>query len=173
MFKGRYLHRIDNKGRVNLPFKMRQEAGRGVIFNDFVVTKGMNGCLALFPVKTFDELEKNFDASELPDDARIYLAREFFSYSHEFSLDSQGRIKLPSLLIEDAQLNGDVLVLGVGHWIEFWNPDVYNEFIEKSKVKYENLAKVIFGSLLKKNKPNDSENNGPNNEENIPPAGDG
>ena len=168
MFKGRYLHRIDNKGRVNLPFKMRQEAGRGLMYSEFTVTKGMNGCLALFPTSTFDELEEKFDISKLSEEEGIMLAREFFSYSHEVNLDSQGRIKLPPLLIEEANLNGDVLVLGVGRWLEFWNPEVYKKFIETTKTPYENRAKIIFGSFLTKKKPTESEENESAKKEDIP-----
>ncbi|MCD6417978.1 hypothetical protein J7M00_04265 [bacterium] len=159
MFIGRYIHKIDSKGRLALPIRMR-EAGKGVSYSQFIVTKGIGGCIAVFPVDKFENFLDGFDPEELSPEQGLNFYREVASWAHDVSVDNQGRINLPQMLIENVGLNEEVLVLGVVDWIEIWDPMKYREHIEKSNTQYDDGAMQFFSSLIrgrKKKRQSDEE----------------
>ncbi|MCD6123781.1 cell division/cell wall cluster transcriptional repressor MraZ [bacterium] len=148
MFYGKYRHKIDSKGRVALPARLRT-AGKGLGYTEFVLTRGIGGCIALFPANKFEEFINNFDASELSFEESLAFYREFASWAHFVAIDNQGRILLPSVLKEEAGIKDDVLILGVVDWIEIWNPDRYSAYTKSQKVDYDSGAMKFFGSLIR------------------------
>ncbi len=159
MFLGRYIHKVDSKGRLALPIRMR-EAGKGINYSEFIITKGIGGCIALFPVDKFENFLEGFNPEELSPEQGLNFYREVASWAHNVSVDGQGRINLPQLLIENVGLDEEVLVLGVVDWIEIWDPVKYNEHIEKSNTKYDEGAMEFFSSLIRgkrKNKQSEQE----------------
>ena len=138
MFLGEYNHSIDAKGRLIVPAKFREELGE-----NFIVTKGLDGCLYIYP----DEEWKKFESklSELPmgkGDTRK-IVRFFLSAATQVELDKQGRILIPSVLREFAGLDRDVVLVGSASKIESWS----NERFDSSNAEYEDNMDEIAADM--------------------------
>ncbi len=124
MLLGEYFHNIDAKGRIILPSKFRTELGE-----QFIVTKGFDGCLYGYSISAWKEIEEKI--KELPlvtgKDARSFT-RFFFSSAVLCDIDSQGRILISSTLREFASLKKEVTIIGVSSRIEFWSKDKWEEY---------------------------------------------
>lgn len=119
--KGEYLHSIDSKGRLIVPAKLRDELGE-----TFVVTKGVDDCLFVYPQTEWEVLENKIKA--LPLSKSRNLQRFFFSSAIDCSLDSQSRILISSNLREYANLTKDVTVIGVSDRVEIWDTETWNKY---------------------------------------------
>lgn len=120
MFMGEYNHTIDAKGRIIVPAKLREELG-----DEFVVTLGLDGCLFVYPNTewlNFVEKLKNLPGNR---EAR-QLQRYFLAGAVSCELDKQGRILIPGKLREHAQLEKDVVFVGVLGKIEIWSKERWN-----------------------------------------------
>ncbi len=122
MFMGEYSHSIDEKGRLIVPSKFREElSGR------FVVTKGLEKCLYAYPMEEWEKIEEKF--KELPltaKDARKFT-RFFFSGAGELEIDKQGRALIPANLREYAGIEKDVVLAGVISRVEIWSRQNWEE----------------------------------------------
>jgi len=124
MFMGEYNHTIDPKGRVIVPAKFREALGE-----EFVVTKGLDGCLFVYDMKEWNAFEEKLKTLPITNkDARSFV-RFFLAGATGVELDKQGRILLPGVLREFAALNKDVVLVGVASRVEIW-----------SKERWENTA---------------------------------
>lgn len=118
MFMGEYNHTIDAKGRLIIPAKFREALG-----DDFVVTKGLDGCLFVYDNNEWDVFEQKLKSLPLTNkDARSFV-RFFLAGAANVEVDKQGRILVPSVLREFAQLNKDVVMVGVASRIEIWSKE--------------------------------------------------
>ena len=118
MFKGEYDHTIDAKGRIILPAKFREELG-----GEFVVTKGLDQCLFVYPQDEWKRIEDNFrEKSMTSKDARKFM-RFFFAGAADCEVDKQGRILLPAKLREYAGLEKDIVSVGVLSRVEIWSKE--------------------------------------------------
>lgn len=116
MFMGEYNHSIDAKGRLIVPAKFREQLGE-----TFVVTKGLDSCLFVYPNSEWELIQQKFH--EMPStskDARMF-ARFFFAGAAECEVDKQGRILLPKPLLDHAHLEKDVVLAGVMNRVEIWD----------------------------------------------------
>lgn len=122
MFTGEYGHTIDAKGRLIIPSRFREELG-----DKFYLTRGMDGCLFIFPQDAWTEFEQKLAALPLTSkDARTFT-RFFVSGATECELDKQGRILVPQSLREYANLVKDVILAGNLHRIEVWSKERWTE----------------------------------------------
>lgn len=121
--KGEYQHTLDAKGRLFIPAKLREQLGDG-----FVVTKGLDGCLFLYPQKAWDELEQKI--RQLPMSKSRGLQRFFLSSAADVTVDRQGRIVIPTTLRSYANLERDVVVIGVGERAELWDARRWNAYTD-------------------------------------------
>lgn len=122
MFMGEYNHSIDQKGRLIVPSKFREQLG-----NEFVVTKGLDGCLFVYSNEEWQRIEEKF--REIPlttKDARKF-SRFFFAGAATCEVDKQGRILLPSNLREYAAIEKEVVSVGVLSRVEIWSKDRWSE----------------------------------------------
>ena len=122
MFTGEYHHSIDAKGRLIVPSKFREQLG-----NEFVVTKGLDGCLFVYSNEEWQRIEEKF--REIPlttKDARKF-SRFFFAGAATCEVDKQGRILLPSNLREYAAIEKEVVSVGVLSRVEIWRKDRWSE----------------------------------------------
>ena len=118
MFMGEYNHTIDAKGRMIVPSKFREQLG-----NEFVVTKGLDGCLFVYPNEEWHNIEEKFRTVPLTTKDARKFSRFFFAGAATCELDKQGRILLPAALREFAGLEKDVVLVGVGSRVEIWSKD--------------------------------------------------
>ena len=113
MFMGEYNHTIDAKGRMIVPSKFREQLG-----NEFVVTKGLDGCLFVYPNEEWHNIEEKFRNVPLTTKDARKFSRFFFAGAATCELDKQGRILIPPVLREFADLQKDVVSVGVLNRIE-------------------------------------------------------
>ena len=116
MLMGEYSHSLDAKGRIIIPAKLREQLG-----DTFVVSKGLEGCLFVFPPAEWEKLSNKIQALPLTDPRGRKFSRYFFSGASELEVDKQGRALLPPNLREEAKLEKDVVLCGVGNRVEIWS----------------------------------------------------
>jgi MraZ protein len=138
MFIGTYEHSIDDKGRLAIPARFRDDLG-----DRFFATRGLDKCLFIFPRNEWERQLAEF--SKLPltmRDARAY-SRLFFSGACECELDRQGRINIPAYLREYADLAKDAIVIGVMTRVEIWSRDVWMGYSGEAEESYEEIAEKL------------------------------
>ena len=118
MFMGEYNHTIDAKGRLIIPFRFREELGE-----NFVLTRGLDGCLSVYPQARWDAFEQKLAALPLTNKEARTLTRFFVSGAVPCELDKQGRILVPATLREYADLQKDVILAGNLDRIEVWSKE--------------------------------------------------
>ena len=118
MFMGEYNHTIDAKGRLIIPAKFREALG-----DEFVVTKGMDGCLFVFDNSEWQAFAEKLRSLPMIDKEVRQFTRFFFVCSASVEVDKQGRILIPSVLREFADITKDAVLIGVGSRIEIWSKD--------------------------------------------------
>ncbi len=139
---GEYSHTIDSKGRLIIPARFREGLG-----DKFVVTKGLDNCLFVYPQPEWAALEQKLKSLPFTRaDARAFV-RFFFSGATESNLDKQGRVLLPSNLREYAQLSKDVVVLGVSSRVEIWSKERWDEYNTAAGQSFEQIAEKIVDLL--------------------------
>lgn len=139
MFTGTYQHTIDAKGRLSLPANFRKN-----LVGDLVVVKGFDDCLQLFPQAAYEEFLSAFTAGGSIEPRIRKMRRYFMSGSAPVELDGAGRIRVPQLLREFAQLEKGVIVNGDGDHIELWNPESWEAYI--SDIDVEDLASELVAA---------------------------
>ena len=138
MFFGSYSHSLDDKGRLVIPRKMRDDLG-----NKIFIMKGFDGALAIYQESAYsrvmEELEKySFNKKENRDYLRLKLASIV-----DLDVDKMGRVQLPVAILGKYHINKDVIVLGAGDHIEVWDKDRYEEYMKSIEDEYEDIAERI------------------------------
>ena len=142
-FRGSYKHSIDHKGRVSIPARFRRLLS-GDANETFVVLRGLDACVSLFPADEFKRLEDRLRSRSFSDETHRRYQRILLLDSRDETLDAQGRVAIPPSLIAHAELKKEVLVNGVLDHIEIWSPDVFEKYMASSDRTYEDMA----GELL-------------------------
>lgn len=138
MFMGEFQHSIDDKGRLIIPAKFREALGP-----QFVVTRGLDSCLFIYPMKEWEQLEQKLKALPLmKSDARAF-SRFFFSGATECELDKQGRINIPTNLSEHAKLEKDCVVIGVSNRVEIWSKGIWENYFNESEASFNEIAEKL------------------------------
>ena len=138
MFFGSYAHTLDNKGRLVIPSKMRNEAvGR------LYVLKGYEGSLAIYKEEDFQRLtlaleNLPYNQRDSRDVQRIALASVT-----ELEVDAQGRIQLPSRLLTDYKISRSVVVIGVINHFEIWDASAWEKYLQQNEKEYEAKAEKL------------------------------
>ena len=139
VFTGEYRHTVDEKGRLAIPTRLRAQLAEGG-----QVSAWMDGCAALHPAATWDELTAQVDALPLTDDRSRKLRRLLYGAAFEVKLDRQGRFVLPQKLRDLARIETEVVLVGAGNRIELWSPQRWSEFSEQMD-QPEALAESLQG----------------------------
>ncbi len=137
MLIGEYTHTIDDKNRLSLPVKFRQEMGKKI-----VVTPGLDGCLWIFTMEQWKSISSKLgEASLLSADNRSFNLY-MLGGAVEVDVDTIGRILVPDFLKERASLKTKVVLIGVQSRVEIWN--------EKSWIEYKKVVEKQADSLAEK-----------------------
>ena len=142
-FKGSYSYSVDSKGRVNIPAKLRKYVSPEANDN-FVVTRGYEQCLFVYPQDEWLRLEQSIRQLSSTNPKHRYFTRTLCQYATEVQLDGQSRITIPRELLQFAQIDSDVLILGVLERIELWNPKRFEEYQQAQSESYEIVAQTVF-----------------------------
>jgi len=139
MLIGEYRHNIDEKGRLIIPAKFREEIG-----NSFVVTKGLDGCLFVYSLVEWEKIiSKLKKLSFTKKDARTFT-RFFLASASVCEFDKQGRINLVNSLVEYAGLKKECTIIGVNDRLEIWSLDKYNSLMEENFEQLDVIAENLF-----------------------------
>ncbi|SHE54573.1 MULTISPECIES: division/cell wall cluster transcriptional repressor MraZ [Caloramator] len=137
MFIGEYSHALDAKNRMIVPAKFREGLG-----GKFIITKGLDGCLYVYPIDEWKKLEDKLKQLPLTNkDARAFV-RFFFSGASEVEIDKQGRALIPQNLIEYANIEKEIVSIGVSNRIEIWSKDKWLEYNEQN-IDYDEIAEKM------------------------------
>ena len=121
-FKGEYSHSIDAKGRLIMPAKFRELLGE-----QFVVTKGFDGCLFVFAQDGWEKFEEKLQALPMDKPEARMLGRFFIAGAIDAEVDKQGRILLPASLLHHAKIEKDAVIAGVGNRAEIWSKEEWEK----------------------------------------------
>lgn len=137
MLSGEYNHSIDAKGRLIIPSKIRESLGE-----NFVITKGMDGCLFLFPENKWEEFEAKLNTLPLTNKNARAMKRFFIgsAVTMEGGLDKQGRVLISSALRKHAGLEKDVVLTGVGDKVEIWDKAAWDAQNVEVEANIEEIA---------------------------------
>ena len=123
MFLGNYAHTLDEKGRLTIPAKYRNQLAAGL-----VVTRSLNDrCLLLMPLERWDSLAAKINALPIADPNSAFLRRVLFSAAEDLLPDKQGRILINQNLRDYAQIQTDVILAGAHSFVELWSPVSWRE----------------------------------------------
>lgn len=138
MFIGEYQHIVDDKGRVIMPSKFRDDLGP-----NFIMTKGLDNCLFVYPKEEWEVLENRLRSLPLTNrDARAFV-RFFFAGATECILDKQGRVLIPSNLRDHAKLEKDAVIIGVAARIEIWSKEEWTAYNDDDSLSYDSIAEKM------------------------------
>ncbi|ADL34604.1 MraZ protein [Butyrivibrio proteoclasticus B316] len=121
-FKGEYSHSIDAKGRLIMPAKFREILGE-----QFVVTRGFDGCLFVFSEEGWEKFEEKLQALPMDKPEARMLSRFFLAGAIDAEVDKQGRILIPSNLLAHSKIEKEAVVAGVGNRVEIWSKDEWEK----------------------------------------------
>lgn len=142
-FKGSYAYSVDNKGRVNIPAKLRKNVAREA--NDtFVVTRGYEECLFVYPQDEWNKLEESIRQLSPTNSRHRFFMRALLERATESQLDAQARISIPKELLQFAHIENEVLIIGVLEHIEIWNPKLYDQYLKAQAESYETVAQTVL-----------------------------
>ena len=120
--RDRYRYNLDNKGRINIPSKFRSALSK-LSNENFVITKGMDSCIVAYPLEEWQiRVESGLRELSSTSSKNRKLVRSITRFANTVKLDAQGRIQITPNLKEYADLEKEVIIIGVVNKIEIWNP---------------------------------------------------
>lgn len=138
MFMGEYRHAMDEKGRLTIPAKFREELGER-----FVLTRGLDQCLFVYPMEEWKNLEGKLKGLPFTKaDARAF-SRFFFSGAVECELDKQGRVNIPSTLLSFARIEKECVIIGVSNRVEIWSEAGWTAYLREKQGSFDEIAEKL------------------------------
>ena len=142
MFIGEYHHSVDDKGRLIIPSKFRDELG-----TKFIITRGIENCLFVYSMESWEKIVNKLETLPFTKkDARAFI-RFFLSGASEAEFDKQGRINITSPLISYANITQECVVIGTGDRLEIWSEESWNDFFTSAKDSMSDIAENLFESV--------------------------
>ena len=139
MLIGEYRHNIDEKGRLIIPSKFRDEIG-----TSFVVTKGLDGCLFVYPLVEWEKIVSKLKTLPFTKkDARTFT-RFFLASATVCEFDKQGRINLVNSLISYAGLKKECTIIGVNDRLEIWESEKYDNLMNENLEELDMISENLF-----------------------------
>ncbi len=139
---------MDDKGRVSLPAKIRKNLAPEAQ-DSFVITRGYDGSLDLFPLDIWNNFEEQLRAqtNRHEGDDRLYI-RTLMRWAQDTALDKQARITIPQDLLDFAGITSNVIIIGVLDKIEIWSPENFRKYDEQhADQSYEAVAASVMGDV--------------------------
>lgn len=139
MFMGEYHHSLDEKGRLIIPAKYRE-----LLESDFIVTRGIENCLYIYPKKTFTHIVEKLESLPFTKKDARGFTRFFMSGATAAEFDKQGRINIPTPLAQYASLQKECVIVGVGERAEIWDKETWEKFMESALTSMSDIAEGLF-----------------------------
>lgn len=138
MFIGEYKHTIDEKGRLAIPVKFRQDLARGA-----VVTRGLDASLFLFPKEEWDKLAEKLAGLPLGQSNSRAFARLMLAGAMDVDVDKQGRLVVPEYLRRYAGIAKNVVVAGLYNRLELWDTERWEAYKVQTEAEAGNIAEKL------------------------------
>ena len=143
MFLGTYEPKLDEKGRVILPAKFREELSTGL-----VLTRGQERCIYVFSAREFEQMsDKIRQAPVTSKQARDYM-RVFLSGASAETPDKQHRVTIPAMLRSYAGLDRDLAVIGAGSRVEIWDAEAWQTYLGEQEAAFAETAEEVIPGLF-------------------------
>ncbi|HKD96560.1 MAG TPA: division/cell wall cluster transcriptional repressor MraZ [Micromonosporaceae bacterium] len=143
MFLGTHTPHLDDKGRLILPAKFRDELAGGV-----VITKGQERCLYVFTTGEFARISEQLHATPVTNKVARAYSRVFFASAHDEIPDRQGRVTIPAHLRDYAGLDRDLVVIGASSRVEIWDRQSWEGYLSESEEAFASIEEgVLPGGL--------------------------
>ena len=143
MFLGTHTPRLDDKGRLILPARFRDQ-----LLDGLVITRGQERCLYIFPMQEFQRMHEEMRQAPLTNkEARDYQ-RVFLSGASSEVPDKQGRVTVPPLLRQYAGLDRDVAVIGAGSRVEVWDLPTWETYLEGAESSFADRSEEVLPGVL-------------------------
>jgi MraZ protein len=138
MFIGEYNHNLDEKGRLAIPVKFREDLKGGA-----VVTKGLDGCLFLYTITEWKILAEKLANLPISQANTRAFARLMLAGAMDVSLDKQGRIIIPDYLRKYINITKKVVINGLYNRLEIWDTDKWEEYKKKTEADSGEIAEQL------------------------------
>ena len=135
MFISEYQHTLDTKSRIIVPIKFREELG-----DKFVMTKGLDHCIFVYPLSEWNSFQEKLKTLPLTNQNARMFVRFFLSGAVECELDKQGRVLISPNLRDYADLDKEVVSIGVGTRVEIWSKRNWEDYHSMENMNLEELA---------------------------------
>ncbi len=142
MFFGTYTPKLDEKGRLFLPAKFRDQLSGGLM-----VTRGQEHCLYVWPQAEIERVTERLREAPVSNKATRDYIRMFSSGASDDAPDKQGRITIPTQLREWAGLSKDVVVIGAMNRLEIWDEAQWNAYSEEQEEAFAELSEEVFPGI--------------------------
>ena len=143
MFLGTHEPKLDEKGRLILPAKFRDELAAGL-----VITKGQERCLYVFPQSEFANITDTLRQAPVTQKAARDYSRVMFAGAHDEIPDRQGRVTIPQGLREYASLEKECVVIGANTRVEIWDSKSWNEYLTDREKNFAEVSEEVFPGLF-------------------------
>lgn len=141
MFMGSFLYKMDNKGRVMIPLQFKKELGE-----KFIITRGFENCLFLYSLSEWERISSELSKIPLSTKESRYFLRIWFSSAIEVEVDGYSRILIPLDFRKFANLNREVVFIGVYNRVELWDKMMWEEYRNSKELTYEeSISKILEG----------------------------
>ncbi|HHW50469.1 MAG TPA: division/cell wall cluster transcriptional repressor MraZ [Pseudoclavibacter sp.] len=140
---GTHLPKMDEKGRLILPAKFRDELSGGV-----VLTRGLEHCVFVFSAREFDNVQEKIRQAPLTNKQARDFMRMFLSGASDDVPDKQGRVTIPPMLRQYAGLGRDLVVIGAGNRAEIWAADAWNTYLAANEEPFAQTAEEVIPGLF-------------------------
>jgi len=141
MFMGEYHHSIDEKGRLIIPSKFRNELGE-----TFIVTRGIEKCLFVYSISEWDKIVTKLKSLPFTKQDARNFTRFFLSGATILEFDKQGRINISNPLATYANLEKECVIVGVNDRLEIWSLDSWNMFFQNNQENLSDIAENLFSN---------------------------
>ena len=142
MFLGTHSPRLDEKGRIILPAKFREELASGL-----VLTRGQERCIYVFSEREFERIHEQMREAPISSKQTRDYIRVFLSGASDEVPDKQGRVTIPPALREYAGLDRELAVIGAGTRAEIWDAQAWNEYLAEKEAAFSETDDAIPGVL--------------------------
>ncbi len=139
MFFGSFEHSLDEKNRLVIPSKMREEAGKSLF-----IMKGYDGAIAIYKQDTFEKLMEKINSLPFEKRQARDYARAMLATVSELDIDKAGRVQIPMALITRYNITKEVVVLGAGDHIEVWSKLAYEQYSKSIDENFEDNAESLI-----------------------------
>jgi len=143
MFTGEYHHSIDEKGRLIIPSRYRNELGE-----KFVITRGIEHCLYVYSLSSWEQITKKLESLPFTKKDAREFTRFFLSGATVAEFDSQGRVNITSPQLSYADINKECVVVGVGNRLEVWAVENWDVFMDSAVKNMSDIAENLFNESV-------------------------